>query len=75
MAGNTDELKNLLRKSVVIIGIASVSMFAIAELAARPLSLIFASYDQELLDMTIHGFRIYAVSFFFVGAFRASTLR
>ena len=66
-AGNTDELKNLLRKSVVIIGIASVSMFAIAELAARPLSLIFASYDQELLDMTIHGFRIYAVSFFFVG--------
>ena len=66
-AGNTDELKSLLRKSIVIIGIASVSMFAIAELAARPLSLIFASYDQELLDMTIHGFRIYAVSFFFVG--------
>lgn len=66
-AGNTDELKSLLRKSIVIIGIASVSMFAIAEMAARPLSLIFASYDQELLDMTIHGFRIYAVSFFFVG--------
>ena len=66
-AGNTDELKSLLRKSIVIIGIASVSMFAIAELAARPLSLIFASYDQELLDMTINGFRIYAVSFFFVG--------
>ena len=66
-AGNTDELKSLLRKSIVIIGIASVSMFAIAEMAARPLSLIFASYDKELLDMTIHGFRIYAVSFFFVG--------
>ena len=66
-ARNTDELKNLLRKSVIIIGIASVSMFAIAELAARPLSLIFASYDKDLLDMTINGFRIYAVSFFFVG--------
>ena len=66
-ARNTDELKNLLRKSVIIIGIASVSMFAIAELAARPLSLIFASYDKDLLAMTINGFRIYAVSFFFVG--------
>ncbi len=66
-AGNTDELKSLLRKSGVLLAIASVSMVVFAELMARPLALIFASYDQSLLDMTINGFRIYAVSFFFVG--------
>ena len=66
-AGNTDELKSLLRKSVEVLAIAAVSMFAAAELLAKPLALIFASYDPELLQMTIRGFRIYAVSFFFVG--------
>ena len=66
-AGNTGELKSLLRKSFVILAIASLTMFSLAELLAQPLAQIFASYDQTLLEMTIHGFRIYAVSFFFVG--------
>ncbi len=66
-ANNTDELKSLLRKSAVLLAIAAVGMVVFAELMARPLALIFASYDQSLLDMTITGFRIYAVSFLFVG--------
>lgn len=66
-AGNTDELKSLLRKSFVILGVASVCMVVFAELLARPLAMIFANYDQSLLELTIHGFHIYAISFFFVG--------
>jgi len=42
-------------------------MFVFAELMARPLALIFASYDQTLLDITVHGFHIYSISFLFVG--------
>lgn len=66
-AQNHAELKSLLRKSLVILLIASGSMFVFAELTARPLAMIFASYDATLLDITIHGFHIYSISFLFVG--------
>lgn len=66
-ANNTDELKNLKRKSLVIIGISSAAMFALAEVLARPLSMIFAGYDAELLDMTVRAFFIYSFSFLFSG--------
>jgi Na+-driven multidrug efflux pump len=38
-----------------------------SELLARPISNIFVSYDEYLLDMTIRGFRIYAISFLICG--------
>jgi Na+-driven multidrug efflux pump len=66
-AENHAELKSLLRKSLIILLISSVGMFVFAEAAARPLALIFASYDPTLLDITVHGFRIYSISFLFVG--------
>jgi len=66
-AQNHNELKSLLRKSLTILLITSISMFVFAELMARPLALIFASYDQTLLDITVHGFHIYSISFLFVG--------
>ena len=34
---------------------------------AKPLAGIFVGYDAALLDMTAHGFSIYAVSFIFAG--------
>ena len=42
-------------------------MFSLAILLARPLSLVFVSYDQALLDMTVRGFLIYSASFLFAG--------
>lgn len=66
-AGNHQELQSLLRKSLTILLISSIGMFIFAELAARPLSAIFASYDPTLLDITVHGFHIYSISFLFVG--------
>lgn len=66
-AGNEDELKSLLKKSFIIMGIASVCMFVFAEVMTRPLAMIFASYDEALLALTIRGFRIYAFSFLVVG--------
>lgn len=66
-AGNHGELKGLLKKSLVLIGIFSVGMVALAEGLARPLALIFVGYDQELLHMTLRGFLVYSFSFLFAG--------
>lgn len=66
-AGNQDELKSLLKKSFILMGIASACMFIFAEVMTRPLAMIFASYDTELLALTIRGFRIYSLSFLVVG--------
>ena len=66
-AENHSELRNLLKKSLVIIGIFSVAMFAAAECLARPVALIFVGYDQGLLALTLRGFMIYSFSFLFAG--------
>ncbi|MCD7888565.1 MAG: MATE family efflux transporter [Oscillospiraceae bacterium] len=66
-AGNKDELKGLLRKSVTIILCFSVSMLVCAELLAKPLSMLFVGYDEGLLELTLGGFRIYSFSFLFAG--------
>ena len=66
-AGNQEELKGLLKKSLVLIGVFSVGMVALAESLARPLALIFVGYDQELLAMTLRGFLVYSFSFLFAG--------
>lgn len=66
-AGNHDELRGLLRKSLMIIGTFSVCMVVAAELFASPLARIFVGYDSVLMELTVSGFRIFALSFFFMG--------
>lgn len=66
-AGNTEELKNLFRKSVTLLAVSGVVLLAASQLLARPLVTIFAGYDTELLEFTVHGFRIYSVAFLVMG--------
>jgi len=66
-AGNHGELKSLVGKCLRVIGVCSVSMAALSELLARPLALAFVGYSPALTDMTVHGFRIFALSYLFVG--------
>ena len=66
-SGNQNELKNLLKKSLWLIGIFSVVMVAAAEGLARPLASMFVGYDSELFEMTLRGFIIYSFSFLFSG--------
>ena len=66
-AGNREELKGLLKRSLVLIGIFSVGMLGLGEGLARPLSLIFVGYDAELLELTLEGFFVYSFSFLFAG--------
>lgn len=64
---NSKELKNLLKKSFIIIGAFSVFMIALAEILAYPLAKIFVGYDAELMNLTLRGFRIFSFSFLFAG--------
>ena len=66
-AGNQGELRGLLRKSVLLTAVTSILLTAAALLLARPLSVIFMSYDAALLSTTIRAFSIYALSFLIVG--------
>lgn len=66
-AKNTDELKNLRRKSTNIIFVCSLCMFALALILARPLSAIFVGYDESLFELTVRGFTLYSFSFIFAG--------
>ena len=66
-ANNKEELQNIFKKSLKIIGVTSLLLFGFSEILARPLSMIFVSYNQELLEMTVRGFRIYAISFIICG--------
>jgi Na+-driven multidrug efflux pump len=66
-AANHAELKSLLKKSFLIMGITSVAMLALAEGLADPLSSIFVGYDPALFELTRRGFFIYSFSFLFSG--------
>ena len=66
-AQNHGELKSLIKKSFRILIFSSLSMLALSEFLARPLSKIFVSYDLDLLELTVRGFTIYSFSFLFAG--------
>lgn len=66
-AKNYAELKSLLFRSLIMIGIFGIGMVILAELLAVPLAGIFVGYDRELMKLTVSGFRIFALSFVFMG--------
>ncbi len=65
-AGDREELKNLYKKSLVLMGVTGVLMTALSEALAYPLVLVFG-YSGALFDMTLHGFRLYSVAFCLAG--------
>ena len=66
-ARNYGELKGLLRKSLVIVTVFAGGMLITAHVLAKPLSVMFVGYSEELLEMTLQAFGIYKYSFMFAG--------
>ncbi len=66
-AANKKELKNLYKKSLVIIFITSISMTALSLLLSAPLSELFVGYDRELYELTVRGFVIFSFVFLTMG--------
>ncbi|MCI8365583.1 MAG: MATE family efflux transporter [Eubacterium sp.] len=66
-AQNHNELKNLFRKSMRLIGGWGVLLMLLAFVLSGPLARFFVGYDTELLAMTSHGLRLYALAFLVSG--------
>ncbi len=66
-AKNDGELKNMLRKSLLFMCTAGITMMLLAQLLAEPLANLFVGYDAELFNMTKQAFRIFAFSFILAG--------
>jgi len=66
-AHNYKESRGLLCKSLIMIGVFGIGMVVAAELSAQPLARIFVGYDAELMALTVSGFRVFALSFAFMG--------
>lgn len=66
-AKNTDELHNVLKKSIVFTAGVSVVMTVSAVVLSSGIAEIFVGYDKELCTMTAQAMRVYGLSFFVCG--------
>lgn len=66
-AANHLELKNLYRKSLIIIGSGSILLTAAAILFSGSIARFFVGYDPVLLNMSQRAFALYSVSFLICG--------
>ena len=66
-AGNHTELKNMLRKSVILVLGGGIGMSVAGQLLASPLAHLFVGYDAELFALTVSGFRVFALAFVLLG--------
>ena len=66
-AQNQGELRNLRKRSLMIISVTSVMMFVISEVIARPFSALFLQDATKLLPDAVHAFRIFSVAYLFTG--------
>ena len=62
-AQNRKEMKNLFKKSVIILGTGGALLTVAGVLLARPIALFFVSYDEALLELTVRAFSICALPF------------
>ena len=66
-AQNHPELKNMLRKSVILMSASGVVLTVLARVLAAPLAKIFVGYDEGLFTLTCHAFRLFSFAFLFAG--------
>lgn len=66
-AQNHAELKNVLKKSVIIIGITSILMFAMSISTSYPFAHIFTRNNESLQELAVKAILIYSISYLGVG--------
>ena len=66
-AANHRELQNVFRKSIVVVIVTSLAMVCLSEGLCRPLAAAFVGYDDALMDLTVSGFRVFALCYLFCG--------
>ena len=62
-AQNHKEMRNVLKRSLIMLSAAAAVLTALAMVLARPIASVFVGYDAALLDMTARAFTICATPF------------
>lgn len=60
---NTNEMKNIFKKSCYIMGGLSLILTAISILVAPALAKFYVGYDEQLYNLTVVAFRLFATSY------------
>lgn len=66
-AQNKQELKNITKKALFLIGCSGLLMAALAQATAYPIALLYSHGDKEVIKLTEYALRIYSIQFLFVG--------
>lgn len=66
-AQNDSELKNMLKKSTILMGGSGIVLTALSMALSAPLSKIFVGYDEGLYSLTMHAFKLFSFSFLLAG--------
>lgn len=66
-ARNGEEMASLFRKSLLIVGVAGVGMFALTRVLVTPLATLFVGYDAGLLELTVHAALLYSFALLVMG--------
>ena len=66
-ANNQEELQNIFKKGIRVIGGMAIVMTIFSQIVAVPLVSLFLGKDNPLSSMTVQGFRIYSLSFLICG--------
>lgn len=66
-ARNGEEMASLFRKSLLIVGVAGVGMFALTRVLVTPLATLFVGYDAGLFELTVHAALLYSFALLVMG--------
>lgn len=66
-ANNPREMRSLLNKGLLFVGVSGVVMFALAQTLAQPIAQVFVGYDPGLTNLTVEAFHIYSFAFLLMG--------
>lgn len=66
-AQNHIEMKNVFKKSMIILSIEGILLSGLAQALAIPIAKLFVGYDAELFNLTVKAFRMFSFAFIFSG--------
>ena len=66
-SGNESELKSILKKSMLLMGVGGLLLATAAKLLGPTLANIFVGYDEALCTLTAHAFDLFSYSFILAG--------
>ena len=66
-AGNNREKRSLFANGATLMLLVGVSSCAVIQVLVQPLAFVFTGYDESLMALTVHAFRVYSIAFLLMG--------